>query len=222
MSLTVIGSGFGRTGTASLKRALEMLGFGPCHHMEEVMENPEQVPHWQAFVAGDPVDWSKVFDGYRAQVDWPGAHVWRELAAAYPDAKVIHSVRPDDVWWRSFSSTIARMFGEYENMPLPDHIKRMMEAMEIAIVRQTFGGDLTDKEGALAAYRRRTEEVRAAIPPERLLVFDVSQGWAPLCAFLGVATPTEPFPRVNSTEEFLQFFQEGKPLPPTPATTAER
>jgi hypothetical protein len=215
MSLTVIGSGFGRTGTASLKRALEMLGFGPCHHMEEVMEHPEQVARWQAFVSGEPVDWGEVFKGYRSQVDWPGAHVWRELAAAYPDAKVIHSVRPEEVWWASFSATIGRLFSVYKDMPLPDHVKAMMGAMEIAIVRETFGGDLTDKEAALAAYRRRTEDVRAAIPPERLLVFDVTQGWAPLCAFLDVAKPDEPFPRVNSTEEFLQFFYDGKPLPPT-------
>ena len=88
-----------------------------------------------------------------------------------------------------------------------------MEAMEIAIVEQTFGGKLTDKESALAAYRRRSEQVRAAIPPERLLVFDVAEGWSPLCTFLNVATPNEPFPRVNSTEEFLQFYDEGKMEP---------
>ena len=216
MSIAVIGSGFGRTGTASLKRALEMLGFGPCHHMEEVMTNPDQVAHWQAYVAGEPVDWDEVFEGYRAQVDWPGAHVWRELAAAYPDAKVIHSVRPEEVWWTSFSSTIGRMFVGYKEMSLPDHVKAMMDAMDIAIINDTLGGDPTDKQRALAAYRRRTEEVRAAIPPERLLIFDVTEGWAPLCTFLGVPVPNEPFPRVNSTQEFLDFFFEGKPLPPTP------
>jgi hypothetical protein len=156
MPLEVIGSGFGRTGTASLKRALETLGFGPCHHMEEVMANPEQVTRWEAYVAGEPVRWDDVFDGYRSQVDWPGAHVWRELAQAYPDAKVIHSVRPEDAWWKSFSA--------------------------------------------------------AALPPERLLVFDVTEGWEPLCAFLGVPVPDAPFPHVNSAEEFWQMLDEGKPL----------
>lgn len=225
MSITVIGSGFGRTGTASLKRALEILGLGPCHHMEEVMTNPEQVAHWQAYVAGEPVDWDEVFAGYRAQVDWPGAHVWRELAAAYPDAKVIHSVRPEEAWWASFSSTIGRMFGGYREMPLPDHVKAMMDAMDVAIIKDTLGGDPTDKERALAAYRRRTEDVRAAIAPERLLVFDVAEGWEPLCAFLGVPVPNEPFPRVNSTQEFLDFFFEGKPLgdgKPLPTTPAAK
>jgi hypothetical protein len=211
MPLAVIGSGFGRTGTASLKRALETLGFGPCHHMEEVMGHPEQVAHWQAFVAGQPVEWDQVFDGYRSQVDWPGAHVWRELAVAYPAAKVIHSQRPEDSWWKSFSSTIGKLFAIRKDVPLPPHVMAMMDAMEIAIIEQTFGGQPIDREVALAAYRRRAEDVRAAVPPERLLLYDVKEGWEPLCAFLGVPVPAEPFPRINSSEEFWQFF-EGKPL----------
>ena len=206
----IIGSGFGRTGTASLKRALETLGFGPCHHMEEVLQNPDQVAHWQAIASGDDVAWDEVFKGYRSQVDWPGAHVWRELAAAYPDAKVIHSVRPDEIWWKSFSATIGRMLSEYHDMPLPPHVKAMMAAMDIAIVKDTFGGQHLDKAAALAAYHRRADEVRAAIPPERLLMFDVSEGWAPLCRFLNVPVPSEPFPHVNSTEEFVQRFEEAK------------
>jgi hypothetical protein len=212
--LAVIGSGFGRTGTASLKRALETLGFGPCHHMEEVMAHPEQVAHWQAYVAGEPVQWDEVFNGYRSQVDWPGANVWRELAQAYPDAKVIHSVRPEEAWWKSFSATIGKFFTIYKGMPMPPHVAAMLDAMHVAIVQRTLGGEPTDRERVLAAYRRRTEEVRAALPPDRLLVFDVAEGWAPLCAFLDVPVPDEPFPRVNSAEEFWQFFDEGKPLPP--------
>jgi hypothetical protein len=211
MSLAVIGSGFGRTGTASLKQALEMLGFGPCHHMEEVLFHPEQVAYWLAVIAGKPVVWDEVFKGYRSQVDWPGAHVWRQLAAAYPAAKVIHSVRPEDVWWTSFSATIGKLLAMRKDMPAPPHIAAMFDAMEIAIVQQTFFCPVTDREGVLAAYRGRTEQVRAAIPRERLLVFDVTQGWEPLCAFLGVPVPKDPFPRKNSTEQFWQLV-EGKPL----------
>jgi len=202
MALSVIGSGFGRTGTLSLKQALETLGFGPCHHMEEVMTHPEQVAHWQALVAGEPVDWHRVFAGYRAQVDWPGAHVWRELADAFPDAKVIHSVRPEGSWWRSFSSTIGKVLSLYPTMQVPPHVKAMTEAAAELIGMRTFGGTWTDRDRALAAYRRRTEEVRAAIPPRRLLVFDVAEGWGPLCAFLGVDVPDQPFPRRNNAEEF--------------------
>jgi hypothetical protein len=210
MSLAIIGSGFGRTGTASLKRALEILGFGPCHHMEEVMPHPEQVAYWQAAFAGEPIDWDELFSGYRSQVDWPGAHVWRQLAAAYPEAKVIHSIRPEEAWWTSFSATIGKLLSIYKDLPVPPHAAAMMKAMETAIVEQTFGCPLTDRAGVLAAYRRRTEEVRATIPRERLLVFDVSQGWESLCAFLGVPVPSEAFPRTNSTQEFWQMV-EGKP-----------
>ena len=202
MTLAVIGSGFGRTGTASLRHALNMLGLGPCHHMEEVFAHPEQVPLWQAVAAGRPVAMDSLFAGYRSQIDWPGAQVWRELAACYPEAKVVHSVRPEEAWLDSFTGTIGKIMADYKHAPLPPHMMAMMEAMDELIARRTFGGMLTDREALRARYRRRTEEVRAAIPPDRLLVFDVSEGWAPLCAFLGVPVPAEPFPRLNSTEDF--------------------
>ena len=105
MSLDVIGPGFGRTGTASLKRALEILGLGPCHHMEECFAHPEQAAYWQDLLAGKSVDWDRVFAGFKSQVDWPGAHYWRELIAAYPDAKVVLSVRPEESWWKSCMTT---------------------------------------------------------------------------------------------------------------------
>jgi len=204
MALQVIGSGFGRTGTMSLKRALEQLGFGPCHHMEEVLAHPEQVPHWQAVVAGRAVNWDEVFAGYRSQVDWPGAHVWRELAAAYPQAKVIHTLRPEEQWWKSFSNTIAALLTSSDPGPAPPHNRTMMEvAAQITGPRMLSG----DREAALTAYRQRTEQVRAAIPSERLLVFDVAAGWEPLCRFLGVPVPETPFPRANSTEEFWKLVK---------------
>jgi len=215
MELQVIGSGFGRTGTASLKRALETLGFGPCHHMEEVFANPPQVAHWQAVAAGRPVDWREVFAGYRSQIDWPGAHVWRELAAAFPRAKVVHSVRPEESWWKSFDGTIGTLLRTHQDLPLPPHMRDMFDAARKIIGDGTFGGRMADKEAALAAYRRRTEEVLAALPKDRVLVFDVAEGWAPLCAFLGVPVPAEPFPSVNSTEAFWQKVKGGKSLDET-------
>lgn len=202
MTLAVIGSGFGRTGTASLRRALELLGFGPCHLMEEVFANPPQVPLWQRVAAGEKVPMETLFAGYRAQVDWPGAHVWRELAAAYPDALVLHSVRPAEDWWRSFSGTIGALAATYRDLPLPPHMRAMFEAMMSVVADQTFGGKVDDKDAAIASYHRREAEVHAAIPPQRLLVFDVSEGWGPLCARLGVPVPDAPFPRLNSTADF--------------------
>ncbi len=211
MALAIIGSGFGRTGTMSLKRALEELGYGPCHHMEEVFAHPEQVAHWQALAAGRPVKWDEVFAGYNSQVDWPGAHVWRETAAAYPKAKVIHTMRPEELWWQSFSTTIAKLMDEYKNIPLPPHGRDMLDAFMVFAAPKTFGGRHADKDAAIAAYRRRADEVRAAIPPERLLVFDVADGWEPLCRFLGHKVPKTPFPKTNPNEHFWKLVRGEAP-----------
>ena len=202
MPLSVIGSGFGRTGTRSLKDALELLGFAPCHHMEEVFQQPQQVPYWQAVAAGRPVDWHAAFDGYGSQVDWPGSHVWRELAAAFPRARVIHSVRPEEAWWSSFSQTIGKYMTIYRTIPLPPHARALSDAVLELVGNQTFGGRFTDRAAALTAYRLRTQQVREALSPERLLVFDVAEGWAPLCRFLQVPVPDMPFPNRNSKSEF--------------------
>lgn len=202
MALSIIGSGFGRTGTRSLKDALDRLGFGPCHHMEEVLPNPTQIDHWCAVARDEPVAWDAVFAGYAAQIDWPGAHVWRELAAAYPHARVIHSVRPDETWWRSFDGTIGKFLAVYRDMTLPPQIRAMGDAIDTIVGTRTFGGRFADKDHAITTYRAREAEVRAAIAPERLLVFDVAEGWEPLCALLGVDVPDTPFPRTNNREDF--------------------
>jgi Sulfotransferase domain len=202
MALEIIGSGFGRTGTRSLKEALEVLGFGPCHQMDEVFENPSQVALWQAQVAGKAVDPADLFAGYRSQVDWPGAHVWRESAARFPKAKVLHSVRPEDSWWSSYSKTIGKLMTVYRDLPMPPHIKDMMQAADAMIVQGTLGGKPLDRDACLAAFRARQAEVEATIAPERLLIFDVAQGWGPLCAFLDVPVPDQPFPRRNDSVEF--------------------
>lgn len=206
MALAVIGSGFGRTGTKSLKEALERLGFGPCHHMHEVVEHPEQVAHWQALAEGRDVHWNDVFHGYRSQVDWPGAHVWRELADAFPGAKVVHTVRPEDDWWMSFSRTIGKLMARYRQLPLPPHVAAILDAWDRLAGNGTFGGRLDDRETAVAAYRLRTEQVRHAIPAERLLIFHVGDGWEPLCRFLGVPVPATPFPHHNLRADFWEVL----------------
>jgi hypothetical protein len=202
MTLAVIGAGFGRTGTLSLKAALEQLGFGPCHHMHEVFEHPEQIPLWQAAADGRPVDWTTLLAGYRSACDWPSCHWWRELAAAFPRARVVLTVRPEADWWRSFESTIREALAG-DNPAAPPHV-RAQGAMARRIVFELTMQGRTDQASALAAYRRRREEVEAALPKERLLVLDVAEGWAPLCGFLGVPVPDTPFPKTNSTGEFRQ------------------
>ena len=203
MGLKIVGAGFGRTGTNSLKLALEQLGFGPCHHMFEVADHPEQLPYWQAAARGDLPDWDALFADYGSCIDWPAARYWREIAAHYPDAKVLLSVRPAEKWIKSVHATIyPAMFERGEAVPAETRARRDM-AYEI-IVEQTFGGRLDDAEHAMATFRAHTAEVRAVIAPKRLLVYDVAEGWEPLCEFLGVAMPDGPFPRINSSEEFIE------------------
>jgi hypothetical protein len=204
LTLQIIGSGFGRTGTMSTKIALEQLGFGPCHHMVEVMGNPAQPSHWAAHAAGEEVDWAEVFAGYNAQVDFPGASVWHELSIAFPDAKVIHTERPEDDWWTSYSTTINKFWLHGKSLDLPPPIAAIFETMDEILVQRLFGG--TDRESALAAYRRNNQKVRDTIAADRLLIFTPSDGWAPLCAFLGVPAPASDFPRSNARDEFWAHF----------------
>lgn len=204
MGLKIIGSGFGRTGTMSTKLALEQLGFGPCHHMVEVMGNPAQPPHWKAFSQGEEVDWAEVFNGYTAQVDFPGAAVWHQLSIAFPAAKVVHTERPEEEWYASFSTTIGKFFKHAPTMPLPDHISEIFKVMDKMLMQDVFGG--TSKDASIAAYRANNERVRATIPASNLLIFTPSDGWTPLCKFLNVAVPETPFPRSNARDEFWTHF----------------
>jgi len=209
MTLSIIGAGFGRTGTLSLKLALEQLGLGPCHHMEEVIRSPAQLAHWQRVAAGAAVDWDEVYAGFNATVDWPGAQVWRELAETYPAARVILTVRPESEWWNSFSKTINVVVGQRDHIPDP-HMRGCMAMGHAIVFERAFGG-VTDEASVRAAFRRHIEEVRATIAPDRLLMFNVAEGWEPLCRFLGVPVPATPFPRTNSVEEFWQVVKGGVP-----------
>jgi hypothetical protein len=199
VTLKVIGAGLGRTGTLTLKTALEQLGFGPCHHMVEVFAHPEQAEFWRRAAEGEAVDWEEVFSAYNASVDWPSCHFWRQLAARYPDAKVVLSLRDPERWWESMDATILKV----TQAMFADPARRAaMRFIELILVDQTFAGDLS-RDNVIAAFERHNAVVRAAIPPERLLVFEAAQGWTPLCAFLGVPVPETPFPKVNSREEFM-------------------
>jgi hypothetical protein len=205
MALQVIGAGFGRTGTNSLKLALEQLGFAPCHHMFEVRENPAQLPFWEAAARGELPDWDEVFAGYAAQVDWPGARYWRELAEHFPDAKVILSVRPADEWFDSLQATIGPFLREPSAHDDPDRHAQALMVHEL-IGRQIFDDRVDDRAHAIRVFRDHIAEVQRTIPPERLLTYEVSEGWEPLCRFLGVPVPEAPFPHANSTEAFRARF----------------
>jgi hypothetical protein len=205
MTLKVVGAGFGRTGTNSLKVALEMLGLGPCHHMFEVINDPDQLPYWQAAARGDLPDWDTVFAKFGSAVDWPSARYWRQISAHFPDAKVLLSVRPEDKWIDSVHATIYPAMAGWKDRPegpRRDHGRMAYET----VCEQIFDGKLEDREHAKSVFRAHIKEVQASIAPERLLTFDVAEGWEPLCAFLGVRVPTAAFPRTNSTEDFQNMI----------------
>ena len=206
MTLKLIGAGFGRTGTLSLKFALERLGFAKCYHMMAVVEQPHHAALWQAAWRGDE-PWEALFDGYAAAVDWPAAAFWEPLMAFYPEARVILTVRDAASWYESAAATIFRSMQEGLRADDPVRRKRLAMANDI-IVEGTFGGDLDDKANAIAVYEANVARVRAVVPPERLIVFDSRDGWAPLCRALGVSVPDEPYPRVNTTGEFHERWRQ--------------
>ena len=216
MTLKVIGSGFGRTGTMTMKQALGTLGFGPTHHMTEVMAHPEQLAHWKAIFEGKDVDWAEVYEGYGSQVDWPGASVWQEASIAFPDAKVIHTERPEDDWWASFNKTIGKYFALMDTIPLPPHLLEIFKVTKAGLIEKTFA-DFTDRESAIASYRANNARVREIIPADRLLVFNVAEGWDPLCRFLDVPVPDTPFPRTHARDEFWAHFGGEPAMPETAA-----
>jgi hypothetical protein len=194
VTLRVVGAGLGRTGTSSLKVALECLLGGRCHHMSEVLADPERhLPLWAPVLRGEEADWEEVFAGYVAQVDFPGAAFWREISEAFPDALVILSTRPAEAWYRSAAATIFQL----EEDPL------FSDAW-----RERFGfGDryddrFADPEAMIARYEQHNVAVRSSVPPNRFLEWTAADGWAPICECLELAVPDEPFPCTNTTAEF--------------------
>jgi hypothetical protein len=196
MTLKVIGAGFGRTGTLSLKLAIEKLGLGPCHHMMEVFGKPDHIALWQHAADGVSVNWDEVFDGYHAAVDWPVCAFWRELSEVYPDAKFVLSLRDPDKWYDSADATIFAAMRKFDGVHPHG---RMVNKL---IVNNTFGGSVDDRGAAKEVFQKHNQEVMDTLPPGRLLVFEASHGWQPLCDFLGVPVPDEDYPRTNSTEDF--------------------
>lgn len=204
----VIGAGFGRTGTLSVKAALEELGFAPCYHMREVFEHPDDAAVWKAAAEGEAVDWHSVLDRYQAAVDWPVCAFYKELMWAYPEAKVLLTVRDPERWYESAAATIHNVQRRFSRMPrvmrrfLPA-ITNVGQMISAVVWDGTFHGNFQDKDEAIAIFNRHNEEVQRYVPAKRLLVYTVKEGWEPLCAFLGVEVPAnQPFPHLNDRENF--------------------
>jgi Sulfotransferase domain len=206
MALQIIGAGFGRTGTLAAKLALEKLGIGRCYHMMEVFGRPEHVALWHDAAHGKRVDWDALFAGFDATVDWPACSFWRELSEHYPDAKVLLTVRDAERWYESVHNTIYQAMTHAIPEGAPPHARMHRDMVLKLVLDSTFGGRFEDRAHAIAVFERHNEAVRRAIAPERLLVYEVAEGWEPLCRFVGRPVPDEPFPRINTTEEFRNAF----------------
>jgi Sulfotransferase domain len=210
MPLKVIGAGYPRTGTLSLKLALEQLGFGPCHHMVEVLQHPEQAALWARKFGGEALDWDELLAGYGATTDAPTCFFYEELGARYPDAKIVLSIRSAESWWQSASATIMAEgnAGRVMQSPNAAALAPMFESMmEFFRSRPGIFPDPSnpDRDTAIAAFEAHCDGVRRAFGEERLLVFEARQGWEPLCRFLEVPVPDTPYPRANSREDFSQI-----------------
>lgn len=226
MSLKIIGSGLGRTGTYSLKLALEHLGFGKCYHMTELFQNPEGVTHFRQAEKGITVDWDKLFTDYNSAVDYPVARYFKQISDYYKEAKVIHTYRDPAQWYESARQTIFMA----NNLPLKRFLKFTMHfpfRKEIRkrfpvfmynrnLMELEFGKNLRDIKHVINKFERHTDNVIKHISSQRLLIFNASEGWEPLCRFLNVPVPAENFPFRNTKEEFLnkvEIIGTGKFLP---------
>lgn len=208
--MEVIGAGLGRTGTASLKAALQILGFGPCYHMLEVIGRPAVMERWIRVAELGDRDWDSIFAGYSSTLDFPAAAYWRELIEHYPEAKVILTIRDSEEWYLSSRDTIFRI-PRLLRRPVSGrmyrlYLARRRSARTFVRMLEALNRDRRDidfeHDSAVDYYRRHNAAVITEVPPERLLVYEVSDGWEPLCAFLGVDRPDVPFPRVNTGVEF--------------------
>jgi hypothetical protein len=201
--MQIIGAGFGRTGTLSLKTALEQLGFDPCAHMTSMMEDPERATLFTLAAAGDSAALDKAMDGCRATVDWPGTFFWRELVEGHPEAKVLLTVRDPEAWYASAERTIwaaaSMLRSAEEASPAMEALGAMIDA---TVWEGTFHGRFADRDYAMRVFTEHNDEVRRSVPADRLLEYSVDQGWEPLCSFLGVPVPAGDFPRLNDTATF--------------------
>jgi Sulfotransferase domain len=222
----VIGAGFGRTGTMSLKVALETLGLDPCYHMTEVFAHPEHTSFWISAWRGEPADWDGVLGEYEAAVDWPACTFYEELMERNPDAKVILSVRDPERWYESTRSTIYELSKAFISSPVFRAIFALISffvfggfvnrtwgnMVDEIILQGTFGGRLEDKAYAIEIFERHNEEVKRHVPSERLLVYNVREGWGPMCEFLDVPEPEEPFPRLNDAAQLRRGMKAVRAL----------
>jgi len=218
MALKIIGAGLPRTGTNSLKRSLEMLGISKCYHMKTLLTNPDQLHFWLELENTGSTDWDTLYNGFQGSVDFPCYPFYKEHLKRYPDAKVILTVRDFESWYKSVKSTIwtagpqnlgekLMMLGRMLTNPRVKRVIMCIKFVKRMLWEKQFQGRFEDTVYAEEVFNRHTEEVKAHVPANQLLVYDVRDGWGPLCEFLEVTAPTEPLPHLNKKENFKTMLQ---------------
>ena len=216
--MKVLGAGFGRTGTMSLKIALEKLGIGPCYHMREVISHPSHIKIWYDISRGEHPNWDRLFSGFNSAVDFPVCLFYEELVNKFPDAKFILTLRDFDTWYKSTANTIYKvptmLPGWFKRVVYP--IRMFIEMQVILIWVGLFKNNFSDRESTELVYNEHIESVKKTISADKLLIYRINEGWGPLCEFLNVEKPETPFPKVNDTAEMLRNFAIVKSLPYVP------
>ena len=212
MPLKIIGVGFGRTGTLSLKTALQELGFGPCYHMEDMFRNEDDVDSWLKALKGDKVDWQQLFSDYQSSVDFPGCVYFEQLATAFPDAQFILTVRDPEKWYESAYRTIftarprvSSILKVLVSLPFSKKARKIFRCAlhnKGLLFDGVFKCGVKNRDEVMEVFNHHNKAVKAAIPEEKLLIYEVKEGWGPLCEFLGVPVPETEFPRINQSEDF--------------------
>jgi len=209
MSIKVIGAGFGRTGTASLRAALEEFGFSKCYHMYHLIEHPREIEFWENLNQGKQVDYDTFFEGFQSILGFPGYSFYHQLMQYYPDAKVILSVRDPEKWYESMLKTIIRANSAAkpaENFAEKTNLERIYKLQIDLVFKGYFQEEFENKSYIIKRFQQRIEEVKSIVPAKRLLVYDITQGWEPLCSFLKVPVPDKPLFHLNERAQFISIF----------------
>jgi hypothetical protein len=204
--MKLIGASYPRAGTLSTKAALEQLGLGPCYHFVTQFERPQDIDVWQTAAEGKPVDWTALFADFQAAVDWPASLFYKQLMALYPDAKVLLNMRDAETWYASMAQTVYPASQAELSAPAESVLGRMGRMVNTLAWQPLFQGRFEDKPYALSVFERHSQEVKDSVPADRLLVWEVTEGWEPLCRFLDVPVPETPLPRLNDAQTFREQF----------------
>lgn len=213
MELQVIGTGLARTGTMSLKVALEQLLSGNCFHVIEWLKDPQRTTILKKGYKKNEIDWSAFYEGFASAVDYPTCLFYQQLLEINPDLKVIHTVRDFDSWYASVKETVYRgkpksaqdIFRMIKNMMLSADFRRVAPVFMLndkLIWQGQFESRFEDKEFMREKYRQHEEEVKKTVKEEHLLIYNIKDGWEPLCEFLHVPAPKTVFPKSNERQEF--------------------